>query len=77
MAMPRLKPTDEELKERAERAAALKNFMKDNKFTEMKLAEQLGVSRRSVQMMKSANVTPHESTLRKLAALVAKYKRTK
>ena len=75
--MPRPKPTDDDLRERAERAAALTKFMKDNKFTEVKLAESLGVSRRTIQMMKAGNVTPHESTLRRLAGLVAKYKRTK
>jgi len=75
--MPRPKPTEGELRERAERAAALTDFMKKNKFTEVKLAEALGISRRSIQMMKSGSVTPHPSTLHKLAALVAKHKKGK
>ncbi len=75
--MPRLKPTDDELKERRARAVALTKFMKDNKFTEVKLAESIGASRRTVQMIKAGNVTPHEDTLRRLAALVARFKKAK
>ena len=75
--MPRLKPTEDELKERRARAVALTKFMKDNKFTEVKLAEATGVSRRSIQMMKSGSVTPHPATLHKLASLVAKHRKGK
>ena len=77
MAMPRPKPTDEDLQEREQLATAVAKFMKDNKFTEVKLAEILGVSRRTVQMMKAGKVTPHPGTLRKWETLVAKYKRAK
>lgn len=74
--MPRPKPTKEALKERESLAVEVKDFLKNNKFTEVKLADVLGVSRRTVQMMKAGNVTPHPTTFSRWTALKAKYKKT-
>jgi len=75
--MPRPKPSKEDLQERKKLAAAVKQFAKDNLFTEIKLAEVLGLSRRTVQMIKAAKVTPHPSTLHSINGLFAKYKAAK
>jgi hypothetical protein len=70
--MPRL-PSEEALKEREERAEVWKQFMADHLFTEKRLAETVGVSRRTVQMVKAALVSPHKDTLRLFDQLKAKY----
>lgn len=75
--MPRPKPTKEDLKNRKNLAEEIKKFAKDNLFTEIKLAEILGLSRRTVQMIKAGKVTPHPSTLRSIDSLFAKYKQAK
>jgi len=72
--MPRPKANKEELKERKIRAVQFRDFMKQYLFTEVRMAESLGVSRRSVQMIKAGKVTPHKDTLRLFQTLVAKYK---
>lgn len=72
--MPRQKPTGEEIQERELLAEEFRKFSKDNLFTEIKLAEILQVSRRTVQMIRGAKVTPHPGTLRKWKTLVQKYK---
>lgn len=72
--MARPMPTARDIEERKTRAAKIKEFMSDNLFTEVRLAETLGVSRRTVQMMKAGKVTPTRSTLRKWEALLNKYK---
>jgi len=75
--MPRLKASSEEIEERKKRAVKWRDFMKDNLFTEKKLAETIGVSRRTVQMVRAGKVTPHKDTLHKFETLVAKYERNK
>lgn len=75
--MARAKPTQEDIEEREQRAEEMRTFVKENLFTEVKLAEVLGISRRTVQMMKSGKVSPQDSTLRKWNTLVQKYKRNK
>jgi DNA-binding XRE family transcriptional regulator len=70
-------PTKKELKERADRAKEIKQFMKDNLFTEVKLAEVLEISRRSLQMIKAGNVTPRMDILRKWNTLKNKYDKNK
>lgn len=72
--MPRKKPSQEDLEAREELSAQLIRFSKDHLFTEISLAEVLGVSRRTIQMIKAAKVTPHPGTKRKWLALVQKYK---
>lgn len=71
--MARKKPTEDDLKEREERALDFRKFMKSYLFTEIKLAEVLDISRRTVQMIKAARVTPQPSTLKKWIALKKKY----
>ena len=73
--MPRPKPTDDDLKEREERSTQIRLFLKNFKFTEVKLAEILGISRRSVQMMKAGRVSPHHDTIKAWESLRAKYQR--
>ena len=72
--MPRPKPTEEDLERRIERAKWLKNFCRENLFTEIRLAEISGVSRRAIQMLKKAQCTPHPDTIRQLLAVAAKYR---
>jgi DNA-binding Xre family transcriptional regulator len=68
------KSTPEVIEERKKLAQKLKDFMANNLFTEKKLADVIGVSRRTIQMMKAAAATPHTSTLEKLEKLLLKYK---
>jgi transcriptional regulator with XRE-family HTH domain len=69
------KETPEVIEEREKLAQKLKDFMKNNLFTEKKLADVVGASRRTIQMIKAAAATPHESTLEKLEKLFLKYRR--
>lgn len=71
--MARKKPTAEDYEERMERAEQLKKYMKDNLFTEVKFAEVSGISRRTVQMLKSARITPTPRTLTLLNGFFAKH----
>jgi transcriptional regulator with XRE-family HTH domain len=71
--MARPKPTDAEMQERQERAKKLKKFMKDRLFSEQRLAEVAGISRRTIQMIKSGSVTPHPDTLRKLKTIMQRH----
>lgn len=73
--MPRPKLTEEGVVEREKRAEEMKTFLKNNLMTEAKLAEILGISRRTVQMVKSGRVSPQPATLRAWNNLVSKYKR--
>jgi len=75
--MPKVTLTEEVLEERKKRAQELKDFMVNNKFTERRLGEIVGVSRRSIQMIKAARITPHLDTLRRLETLYLKYKSNK
>ncbi len=71
--MARPKPTKEDLKEREKLAQTVKDFMKNNLFTEKKLADVVGVSRRSIQMIKAGAVSPQPGTLHKLETLFLRY----
>ena len=71
--MPRPKPTEEDLLERRTRREEWLKFRKDNLFTQVILAEILEISRRKVQFIEAAELTPLMSTLRKFRALKAKY----
>jgi DNA-binding XRE family transcriptional regulator len=75
--MSRPKPTEEDFEERKTRAEQMKHFMHENVFTEVKLAEVLGVSRRTIQMIKAGNVTPAPQTLRRWEALLKQYPPTR
>jgi predicted transcriptional regulator len=71
--MPRPKPNEEDLEERRVRKQEWLKFRKDYLFTQVKLAEVLGISRRSVQKIEACICTPLPGTLRKFLALKAKY----
>jgi transcriptional regulator with XRE-family HTH domain len=73
--MPRPKPTEEDLKERKLLAAKMRAFMKNNKLTEVRLGELTGLSRRTIQMIRAAKVTPTYSTLRLWEQFRDKYKK--
>jgi DNA-binding XRE family transcriptional regulator len=73
-AMPPRKPSDDALKEREKLAQELRIFMQNNKFTEKKFGEIVGISRRTVQMIKAGAISPHESTLEKMNTLFTKYR---
>lgn len=71
MGRPRL--TEDQVKAANERGARLAALMRDQKYTEVKLAEELGVSRRTIQMIKSGRATPHEKTLVRLEGMLQKF----
>jgi DNA-binding XRE family transcriptional regulator len=66
-------PVVEELEVRKKRAEDWKSFRKENLFTQRRLAETLGVSRRTIQQIEGAYITPHQDTLRLFAAFQKKY----
>lgn len=74
--MPRPKLTTEDLKERDKLAQEVKEFLSTFRFTEIKLAQTLGISRRSVQMIKAGRVNPNPATVKKLETLRERYKRS-
>lgn len=71
--MARPKPTAADMERRKERAEQVKTFMKDYNFTEVRLAEVIGISRRSIQMIKAGAVTPTPDSIRKLNSLFARH----
>lgn len=72
--MSRPKPTEDDFERREIRAKSVRQFMKQYNFTEKRLADVLGLSRRSVQMIKAAAVTPTPDSVRKLDALFVKFR---
>lgn len=71
--MPKPKPTEEDLKDRQTRRQEWTRFRKEFLFTQTKLADVLGISRRTVQFIEAGELTPLTSTLRRFNALKAKY----
>ena len=65
--MPRTKPENEEQRQRRRRAAHWKLFRKNNLLTQKKLAEVVGISRRTVQLIEGGYITPQMQTLRRFA----------
>lgn len=68
--MPRPKPTAEDLKERKTLAKEFKNFRREFKITQRALADLMADPgaegsgcRRTIQMIESARISPHKSTL--------------
>lgn len=70
--MPRPKPTDEDKKMRVVRAKEWVDFRFDNLITQKTLADTIGVSRRTIQMIEAGSITPYPKTLRKFEAFVAR-----
>ncbi len=75
--MPRPKTTNRELKLRDKYRREWIAFRRMNIFTQVKLAETLGISRRTVQMVENRKVNPQRATLRRFMALQAKYENGK
>lgn len=75
--MPRPKPTEDDLNERQTRRQEWARFRKEFLFTQVKLADILEISRRTVQFIEAGELTPLPSTLRKFNALKAKYQQEK
>jgi DNA-binding XRE family transcriptional regulator len=62
-------------KERRERAEEWYRFRKENLFTQKRLADTLGISRRTVQQIEAGNVTPLYETQRRFAVLRESHRR--
>ncbi len=71
--MPRPKPTKDDLKRKEKRRHEWREFRTSYMFTQKKLAETLGLSRRTVQQIEAGKVIPYPGTLRLFEALKAKY----
>lgn len=71
--MARPKPTKQDLQDRKTRAIEWRAWMKENLFTEKKLSDVTGISRRTIQMIRAGKVTPHYNTLRTFAALQSRF----
>lgn len=63
----------EEQNKRKSRAKVWKGFMKKYLFTQVNLANALGISRRSVQYVISGEIAPHKGTDEKFRLLMQKY----
>lgn len=64
-------------KERNRRAKEWREFRKENLMTQQMLADTIGISRRTVQMVETAGVTPHAGVLSRFKTLQQKYAREK
>lgn len=71
--MPRPKPDEIDLEQRVERQHEWRTFRTRYLFSQKKLAEVLGISRRTVQEIEAGRITPHMETLRLFSRLKAKY----
>jgi DNA-binding XRE family transcriptional regulator len=66
--------SDEELNDAIARQKEWIEFRRKHLFSQVRLAETLGISRRTVQAIEAASAKrPHFDTLRKFYALKAKY----
>jgi DNA-binding XRE family transcriptional regulator len=75
--MPKPPPTPDDLKERKKRASEWKMFRRRHLFTQRRLADTVGISRRTVQQVENAHITPHLSTLVLFEKLKRKHAREK
>lgn len=73
--MARPKTTADGFRERETLGAEVKAFMETYKFTELKMAETLGISRRSMQMLKAGRIKPHAETLKRWEVISSKYEK--
>ncbi len=75
--MPRRKPNAKDLEAREVLAREMKDFRRDNLFTQKRLAEVLELSRRTIQMVEIGAITPHPATIQAFRDLAAKHKKAK
>lgn len=66
-------PTTRDMAERKKRAKEWKEFRKNHLFTQKKLAEVLGISRRTIQMIENSRVSPKMTVLGSMRTLQTKY----
>jgi DNA-binding XRE family transcriptional regulator len=72
---PKAEPTGAvDLRQRKKRANDWKLFRRNNFFTQKQLAEVIGVSRRTIQQVEGAHITPRDLTLRRFAVFKQKCK---
>jgi ribosome-binding protein aMBF1 (putative translation factor) len=67
----------EELNRRKARAKVWLDFRKEFLFSQVQLADALGISRRMVQYAESATVTPNKEILARFDELMRKHQREK
>ena len=72
------KANSEDRKRRKERAEEWRQFRREHLFTQKRLADVIShsvgnISRRTIQQIEAARITPHPDTLRLFAAFKKKY----
>lgn len=60
-------------RERRARANEWKRFRRTYLFTQRRLADTMGISRRTVQQIENCYITPHPRTLRRFEELIKRY----
>lgn len=75
--MARPKTTPEDIEKRKKIAKEWADFRYGHLFTQKKLAEILGISRRTVQMIEAGQVTPHGNTAKQFTDLVDRHRANK
>jgi DNA-binding XRE family transcriptional regulator len=63
----------EDAEQRQQRAEEWKMFRRNNLFTQKRLAEVVGISRRTIQLVEYGAITPQPQTLRRFIKLKRKY----
>ncbi len=71
--MPRPKPDGDDLRTRKRRKVEWREFRRDHLFTQKKLADVLGISRRTVQKIEAAQTTPLADTLSRFKILQTRH----
>jgi len=73
--MARSKPSARDLKDRKNRAHMWKEFRRTFLFTQKRLGDIVHISRRTVQQIEAAKVTPNPDTLRRFLIIKKKFER--
>ena len=68
-----MEPEKQDQKKRLKRAKEWKKFRDENLFTQKRLADIIGVSRRTIQQIEAGRITPHPTTLRLFAVFKRKF----
>jgi DNA-binding XRE family transcriptional regulator len=71
--MPKPTATQEKVEDRIFRQQEWRAFRRNFPLTQSELAEELGISRRTVQAVEAGEVTPHPRTLRRFSAVKASF----
>jgi len=66
-------PVREPLEIREQRGEDWKIFRKNSLLTQRQLAKQVGISRRTIQLVEGGYITPHHKTLRRFLLFKSKY----